>query len=484
MVNPPGAFGTFVPGQRIYDQAHILTPAQIAALEQHASRVVAAGAPVVIYLRARQASYDQTLQDARDLMNQWDVESRPGAHDGLVFFFNLTPADLHHGEAALFAGAKHYDGGHLPREELQRIYDTVMAPRLRDGDLARGISAGLDASAHSLTFGPPLPSTTERVTSFIAGLPLIVLSLLSLGAVWWLYRRGMRLRRLVSPEPPTFSPPGDLAPAIAGALVLGRVTNGQMQAAVLTLARRDALIIEPVGRRSIQVRLLNRPTGLSALEAQVWQILSTAAESGGLITGRHLAQLANKWGPAVKALRTDLVAHGWYASSAIHRRLPLYLTGIGALVLGVAGFVIASIGQQGWGFGGAVVLCVAGGLGLVCGAALPETTAEGERVARPWRAYQAGLKSLTHRPDVAVDLDVALPYAVALGVASRLNACLKQASAEGYAPAWFGHGAEDRWGSVGFFPYWVVFGHSVAPTSPAGATSGAAAGGGGAGGSF
>jgi uncharacterized membrane protein YgcG len=482
--NAPGSFGAVVRGQHIYDRAHVLTSTQIATLEQRATRVVQAGAPIIVYLRARDASYDQTLQDARDLMNQWDVESRVGAHDGVVFFFNLNPNDLRHGEAALYAGAKHYDGGHLPQQELQRIYDDTMAPRLRTGDIFGGISAGLDAAAHSLTYGPPPPSAIQQVTSFIAGFPLNIFAWLVVVAIGWQYRRGTRLRRANPPLPPRFSPPGNLAPAIAGSLVLGRVTHEQVQAVVLGLAQKDGLVIEPVGRRDIQLRVLDRPADLNAWEAQVWQVLSTAAGPDGLIEHRHLSRLANKWGPAVKALRADLLARGWYDVSNTGRRLPLYLLGASALMLGVAGFVLAGVGQQRWGFLGAAVLCLAGVLGLAIGAVMPETSMEGEREATPWRAYQAGLKALKRRTDVVVELDVALPYAVALGMAGRLKTRLKQASVEGYVPAWFGHGLEDRWGSEGFYPYWVVFGHSVAAPPSSGAAGGAAAGGGGAGGSF
>ena len=148
-------FGQPVPGQHIYDQAGVLSTEQINVLEQHARQVEAAGAPVVVYLQAKTATYSQTEQDARDLMDQWDVQSAPSAHDGLVFFFNLKPGDLHHGEAALFAGAKHYDGGNLPENELQRIFSKVMKPDLANGDLAQGIAAGLDAAENSLRNGPP-----------------------------------------------------------------------------------------------------------------------------------------------------------------------------------------------------------------------------------------------------------------------------------------------------------------------------------------
>jgi uncharacterized membrane protein YgcG len=73
-----------VAGQRVYDCANLLTPEETTDLEQQAAAVAQAGAPTVVYLQARPATAEQTLQDAIDLMNRWNVESKPGARDGFV----------------------------------------------------------------------------------------------------------------------------------------------------------------------------------------------------------------------------------------------------------------------------------------------------------------------------------------------------------------------------------------------------------------
>src|SRR5579884_921754 len=85
-----------VPGQHVYDTAKVLSATQAAQIEVRAAAVSKAGAPTVVYLQLRNASYDETLQDAQDLMNAWNVESKSGAHDGLVMFVNLKPNDKQH----------------------------------------------------------------------------------------------------------------------------------------------------------------------------------------------------------------------------------------------------------------------------------------------------------------------------------------------------------------------------------------------------
>src|SRR5579884_3488745 len=159
-----------VPGQHIYDCAHLLTPGEVAYLETQAAAVEQAGAPTVVYLQARDATADQALQDAIDLMNRWNVESRPGAHDGFVMFFDLQPGNLRHGQVALYAGKKHAQGN-LPLDELTRIRTDVMTPLLTDGQTADGIAAGLQQVAHDLRYGPPPPPAYRAAAASFGRIP-------------------------------------------------------------------------------------------------------------------------------------------------------------------------------------------------------------------------------------------------------------------------------------------------------------------------
>src|SRR5215471_16599565 len=133
-------FGTPTPGQHVYDRAGVLTPAETQSLERLVADLTASGTPVVVYLRAQDASQSQTTNDARDLMDAWNVQSAPDARDGLVIFLNLRPDDPHHGQAALFPGRRYVDDGTLSDSVLQRIFERDMQPALADGRLADGIA--------------------------------------------------------------------------------------------------------------------------------------------------------------------------------------------------------------------------------------------------------------------------------------------------------------------------------------------------------
>ena len=142
-------FGSHSPGQHVYDRANVLRPDEVKMLEQRAATLDALGAPTVVYVRVEAASQAEVQQEARQLMDAWDVESAHGAHDGFVMLFDLTPGNTQHGQVGMFAGAEHANAD-LDADELNRIATDVMRPSLASGDLAAGIGAGLEAAAQDL----------------------------------------------------------------------------------------------------------------------------------------------------------------------------------------------------------------------------------------------------------------------------------------------------------------------------------------------
>jgi uncharacterized protein (TIGR04222 family) len=313
-----------------------------------------------------------------------------------------------------------------------------------------------------------------------AGLPLNVLAMLAAGGAVVLARRVWRTRPArVEPGPPTATRPGDLAPALAGALAAGHVPAAQLaEATLLDLARRGALVVEPAGRRAALVRPLDASVAATPYERQVWVALAGAAGGDGTVSARDLGRLQSRWGPFAAAVRAEMIGRGWFDPAVDARRRPLYIAGAGAIAATVVAAGAASIGREVWGL-------LATGLFLAIGVTLPilgfayrATSEQGERAAAPWRAYRAGLKRAARDPHLALDLDAALPDAVALGVNAALDRRLKAASKAGYAPAWFIRRPAD----AGFYPIWVAFHASASPSASGG--GGAAAGGGGAGGGF
>ncbi len=485
-------FGQRIAGQHVYDRADVLTADEEADLEQRAAAVEQAGAPVVVYLQARKADYEQTEQDAADLMEIWDIQSAPGAHDGLVIFLNLDPDDPKHGQFSIFAGAKHFQNGNLPESELKRISDQVVLPKLKSGDIAGGIAAALDTAAQSLTHGPPPPPPLSPIAQAAADVSSGPVSLANVLAVLLaamlslpVFQAWRNRPASAAPVVPTTMLPGDLAPALAGALVAGHITSSQFEATILDLARRGVLLIEPVGKTKVQIRLLERSAVQGEFEARVWDALLREAGPDQVISSHSLTKLRSHWQPAQDALRQELEGRGWYDPTIKARRRPLYFAGAAAIMLAILAVAVTAVGHQPWGVIGMGVFLIVGIFSLAYAGTMRETTVTGEAEAAPWRGYRAGLAAAKRDSARTVDLDQAMPYAVAFGEAANLNKRLEAAGERGYSPIWLGRPINaDHWNGT-FYPYWIAFHNSTAPSSSSGtSTGGAAAGGGGAGGGF
>lgn len=492
-----------VQGKHVYDCAGILTPAEIADLERHAQAVVQAGAPTVVYLQAKDAGRDQTIQDAADLMQFWHVESRPDAHDGFVMLINLQPGNLRHGQVGLFAGQKHASGN-LPPYNLDRIYADVMLPALAAEHTADGIAAGLDAVAHDLAVGPPpetapisngsfsgqpdvsfAPSPQQLAVRAFGRLPLNLAAFAYLAVVLALAVAARRSRpRAPIPTPAILTPPGDLAPALAGALVKGRISSIQLEATILDFARRGLLAMESDRRDRVRVRLKSPGDELTGYEARLWMALRHAADDDGVIHASDMHEVPLHWSSALDFLRADLVKRGWYDPFPGNRRTPLYMAGGGGLIGCLVAFIVAFGGLDGWPMLASLTFLGGSIAAFILGHAISDTTTAGQEVARPWRAYRDTLNGHAYNAPAPEAIDRELPYAVAMGISSTLSTRLGIAGQRGYAPSYFAGAPASGGGYTSFYPYWIGLHSAMYPPPPPSSYRGGYTGGGYTGGGF
>jgi uncharacterized membrane protein YgcG len=499
LASPAAGCAGPVAGQHIYDCAGILSPSEITYLETQAAAVESAGAPTVVYLQVHEATSQDTLQDAIDLMSRWDVESRPGAHDGFVMFFNLQPGNLQHGEVALYSGAKYFQNGTLPQSELDRIRVDVMTPLLQQGQTAGAIAAGLQAVAQDLHNGPssqPVAEPTgEQVVAGFSRVPLTVLGLLFVAVVtllWILLPEEPRLRSEDKENSglQRAASPGDLPPAMAGALVSERINDAQLEGTVLDFAGRGLLDLQPLGATSVKIHLHrgnqdNMSPSLAGYERDIWDsLVSLAGSDHDTIQGDQLAYLHQDWDKARYELRHDMIDRGWFdPASAASRRRPFYILGRVGMVAAIISLLLIVASNEGWAAIGMVLFLGAGLAAFIRGYLVREITLEGEKAAGPWHAYQAKVTALEYDPK----LDTDLPYIVALNIVDKLSPRLKAASERGYSPAWFsGDGVQgvegQRSSAIGFYPSWIAFHSGMAHTYGGGGFGGFAGGGFGGGG--
>jgi uncharacterized protein (TIGR04222 family) len=281
----------------------------------------------------------------------------------------------------------------------------------------------------------------QRIADFLAGWPLVMLAgLLILALIVLIVRSPRRKKPPTPPEGAHLDPPDDLAPALAGALTAGRVQENQLDATLLDFARRSVIAMEP-DDDGLRIHVLQATPDLSDYEQRHFATITEDADSDGIISSHDLGKLRGDYNPTRLALRNDMVARGWFAQDAAHRK-PVFILAAISIVVAVIGFVVAAIAQSPVGIGVALALFAVAIAGFAMSAAVPNTTEAGEMAAFPWRTYQESLRRQTRQPSSPVSspewLDRLIPLAVALGLSQAFNPLLKAASATGYSPAWLG----------------------------------------------
>src|SRR6185312_5377447 len=236
-----------------------------------------------------------------------------------------------------------------------------------------------------------------------------------------------------------------------------------------------------------EVRLIDESMVRDEMERAVWSSLSKRSGDDAIVSSANLKRIRSDWSAARSALRDDLVDRGWFDPNAAQHRIPIY---VGSAVLGllsIVAFVFTVVGSQTWGFIGVALLAIPAVAGAIAISTYPDTTPTGIEAASGWHAYIEGIKrSKSDKTlDVNLDLDEAMPYAVAAGVTSSLDKRLKRASEKGYAPAWLGPTIHQYADGYNAYASWYAFHSTITPTSSSVSGAGSAsAGGGGAGGSF
>jgi uncharacterized membrane protein YgcG len=233
-----------------------------------------------------------------------------------------TPDDPTDARAGIFVG-RTFAEGNVPENEQRAIVEDALIPPLRDGDVSASLGAGLDRLGNSIRNGPPVSAFDRFAASAAAGwLPwtALAVAVAGLAGALLLFGRRSRVEGRTTPEPTTRRP-GDLPPALAGALVGGGPTAGVLPAVLLDLAGRGAIAIEAESEGNgwgsspkVRVRLLDRALVRDDIERAVWDRLTELAEGDRRRQQRaDEAELVGRAGPrggAGRAARAGMARPG------------------------------------------------------------------------------------------------------------------------------------------------------------------------------
>jgi uncharacterized membrane protein YgcG len=164
--------------RRVYDNANVLTPAQVESLENELARARRLGVEILVYTRRSHDTPEQLQAFADQLRTEWGVETAAGADDGLVYLVNIENTDSLIAESGFpepvpsvvaSLGTNTMPIRQLNQDMFQDIVDDEMNPTLQEGDFNLSILYGVRRVINYAEYSPPDPasltSTQERLNS-------------------------------------------------------------------------------------------------------------------------------------------------------------------------------------------------------------------------------------------------------------------------------------------------------------------------------
>jgi hypothetical protein len=266
----------------------------------------------------------------------------------------------------------------------------------------------------------------------------------------------------------------------------GRPALEHAMAAVFSLAERGALEIEEEPRSMLGTRNfeVTRRSGGGALLPHEQQILeamfrdrSGTSQTVTLTKARN--RLTRRWRQISKAFEGELASAGLLDDNRRALRRRYVTTAVGCFVLAVLTVIPAILLIERFGpwpllVPGAVM--ATGFISLIFGATVTKLSNEGVRRAHLWRDYRKHLRLVASgkQPALGLALGSALPYAVALGLASAWAKFIK--TQPHLAPSWFRALPGSSADSAAFVAF-VAHGGAGASSGAHGGAAGAAGGG-------
>lgn len=153
--------------ERVYDLPGRLNEDQYARFHFDIGRMWNDGLPALIYIRASPASAGQSQYFADQLREKWQIQSSPGADDGLVMLVTIRDRFPHTAILSLSYGANSFPQGQMTVDVLNQVLEEEVTPRIRVGNVNGGLTYAvrriLYYTEYTAPFPPPLTNLEESV---------------------------------------------------------------------------------------------------------------------------------------------------------------------------------------------------------------------------------------------------------------------------------------------------------------------------------
>jgi uncharacterized membrane protein YgcG len=167
---------------RVYDVPGRLNKKEYDRFHFDIGRMWNDGLPAVIYIRESGEDASTSQQFADQLRTKWDIESSPGADDGLVMLVTIRDRFPKTAILTLSYGSNAFPQGQMTVDVLNTILEEEAYPRIRTGNINGGLTYAvrriLYYSEYTAPFPPPLTDrqeTLHRLATPLASIVAIIL---------------------------------------------------------------------------------------------------------------------------------------------------------------------------------------------------------------------------------------------------------------------------------------------------------------------
>jgi uncharacterized membrane protein YgcG len=476
--------------QAVYDEAGILDPATIEALEARIDALEArSGAEVVIYLQVDPfQDFDSNLAAAEDLMNQWGI-GRQGYDDGFVILVSFEE-DRVHGVLSTYAGSG-FKVAYLNEDEQTDLRDEVIVPAFIAQDVGGGLLAAMEVVDNEVTTEATASLEGYRQLNAVVGIPGAALVLiLTAGTAVVQWKRHGDDPDLVDSEAVLMAgPPADMTPPLATVLREGRATGNSLRTLLVQLAGSGLVRFRNLDQAGKVKRddpadpetdpaidLPDPPTDGPPLEGPLGEAYRELVILGGsdrTLTRHSLWSVNEQLDPIKRRLEQEAVRLGWLTQLPTPVVRKWILVGVGEVILGGASiFLAVSIPMSGLTLVG-IALILGGMVTMAFGTQMSKRTPNGAYVDAMLKAYRRTLeKTLAQARSMAEVVavpavrvladtpDKAVVWGVALGLHEEVGQVLARELADpqaraaaqatgSYYPVYLGSGSSSGGGGGG-----------------------------------
>lgn len=173
----------------LYDATDLFSQDELADLEHDAYRLTSINIPTLVYVRIADsdvADEQSTQQFADTVRDTWDIESAPGADDGLVLLVTLDKQGEHGHSLSLSYGDATFQRSGLTPAYIHDVFDGEMLPLMEEGRYYEALYTGMRRVRYGgIYLPPPVPPREGLVRSVHEGLNWIApISVIAVAAMF------------------------------------------------------------------------------------------------------------------------------------------------------------------------------------------------------------------------------------------------------------------------------------------------------------